>query len=76
MLVAERFMSDLVKTYGRHPVSTEGGTWYPMAFRFLKLKYHINSHLEKSLIERTIQYIKDKKECFDDYFPRKLRIAS
>jgi putative transposase len=73
MLVAERFISDLVKTYGRHPVSTDGGTWYPMACRFLKLKHHIHSHLEKSLIERTIQYIKDRTESFDDYFPCKLK---
>ncbi len=34
------------------------------------LKHHLNSPLEKSLIERTIQYIKDRIECFDyDYFP-------
>ena len=26
MFVAERFMSDLIKGYGRHPVSTDGGT--------------------------------------------------
>ena len=69
MFVAERFISDLVKAHGRHPVSTDGGTWYPMACRFLKLKHHINSHLEKSLIERTMQYIKDRTESFDDYFP-------
>ena len=68
MFVAERFMSDLIKGYGRRPVSTDGGTWYPMACKFLKLKHHIHSHLEKSLIERTIQYIKDRTESFDDYF--------
>jgi putative transposase len=59
MLVAEKFMSDLVKVHGNHPVSTDGGsTWYPMACRFLKLKHHIHSPLEKSLIERKMQYIK------------------
>ena len=45
------------------------GTWYPMACRFLKLKHHFHSSLEKSLIKRTIQHIKDRTECFDDYFP-------
>jgi hypothetical protein len=25
--------------------------------------------LKKSFIERTIQYIKERTECFDDYFP-------
>ncbi len=58
----------------KHPaVSTDdgGGTLYPsQACRFLKLKHHLHSHYEKSLIERTMQYIKDRtKESFDDYFP-------
>ena len=42
---------------------------YPQACKFLKLKHHIHSSNEKSLIERAIQYIKDRTECFDDYFP-------
>ena len=69
MFVAERCLSGLVKVHGKHPVSTDGGTWYPMACRFLKLKHHIHSSYEKSLIERTMQYIKDRTESFDDYFP-------
>ncbi len=71
MFVAERFLSDLVKIHGKHPVSTDGGgTWYPMACRFIGLEHHIHSPYEKSIIERTMQYIKDRtKECFDDYFP-------
>ncbi len=69
MFVAERFLSDMVKEHGKCPVSTDGGTWYPQACRFLNLKYHIHSSFEKSIIERTIQYIKDRIESFDDYFP-------
>ena len=69
MLIAERFITGLVKNYGKHLVSTDGGTWYPQACRFLHLKHHIHSHFEKSLIERTMQYIKDRTEGFDDYFP-------
>ena len=70
MLIAERFLSHIVKEYGQHPVSTDGGTWYPQACQFLKLRHHIHSPFEKSLIERTIQYIKDRtEERFDDYFP-------
>jgi putative transposase len=69
MFVAERFISNLVKRYGEHPVSTDGGTWYPQACRFLRLQHHIHSSYEKSIIERTIQYIKDRTEGFDDYFP-------
>ncbi len=73
MVVAERFIAGLVKAHGRHPVSTDGGTWYPQACKFLKLKHHIHSPLEKSLIERVMQYIKDRTECFDDYFPCRLK---
>jgi len=32
MLIAERFLSGVVRYYGNHPVSTDGGgTWYPQA---------------------------------------------
>ena len=73
MFVAERYLSGLVKIHGKHPVSTDGGTWYPMACRFLGLKHHIHSSMEKSLIERKMQYIKDRTESFDDYFPCRLK---
>jgi putative transposase len=72
MLIAERFLLGVIRYYGNHPVSTDGGTWYPQACEFLNMDHHIHSPLEKSLIERTMQYIKDRTECFDDYFPCKL----
>jgi putative transposase len=63
-----------VKNYGKHSVSTDGGTWYPpKACGFLRLKHHLHSSYEKSLIERTMQYIKDRTENFDDYFPCRLK---
>ena len=71
MFVAEHFLSDVVNEYGQHPVSTDGGTWYLKACQFLKLKHHLHSSYEKSIIERTMQYIKDRTESFDDYFPCK-----
>jgi len=54
-------------------ISTDGGTWYPQACRFLRLKHHLHSSLEKSLIERTMQYVKDRTESFDDYFTCRLK---
>jgi putative transposase len=70
ILVAERFLQELVKKYGKHSISTdEGGTWYPQACKFLKIKHHIHSYYEKSIVESTIQYLKHRTECFDDYFP-------
>ena len=69
MLTAEQFLKSLIKKYGKHPLSTDGGTWYPQACNFLKITHHLHSVHEKSIIERTIQYIKDRTEMFDDYFP-------
>jgi hypothetical protein len=49
----------MIKEYGKHPVSTDGsGTWYPQACKFLNMNHHLHSSYEKSMIERTIQYIK------------------
>ncbi|HEU4483736.1 MAG TPA: DDE-type integrase/transposase/recombinase [Nitrososphaeraceae archaeon] len=66
MFVAEKFIRSLVEKHGRHTVCTDGGTWYPQACNFLHLKHRLHSPLEKSLIERVMQYFKDRTECFDD----------
>jgi putative transposase len=68
MLVAE-FIRSLVEKYGRHPVYTDGGTWYPEACNVLRLKHYLHSSIEKSLMERVNQYFKDRTESFDDYYP-------
>src|SRR4051812_27332327 len=52
MFIVERFISNVIKEYGKHPVSTGGGTWYPQACQFLKLKHHIHSFYQKSISER------------------------
>ena len=71
MSIAKRFLSNVVNKYGKHQVSSDGGTWYPGACKFLDLQHHLHSSFEKSIIERTMQYIKDRTESFDDYFPCK-----
>jgi putative transposase len=68
ILIAERFIQYLIRKYGKHSISTDGGTWYPQACKFLKIKHYLHSYYEKSIIERIIQY-KDRTEGFDDYFP-------
>jgi putative transposase len=73
LIIAEGFISKLVKAHGPHPVPTDGGTWYPQACGFLGLKHHIHSSYEKSIIERTMQCIKDRTESFDYYFPCRKR---
>ena len=63
MVVAERFIASLINTYGKHLVSTNGErTSCPNACKFLKVEHHIHSSLEKSFIERTIQYAKDRTD--------------
>jgi len=59
MFIADRFLSNVIKEYGKHHVSTaDGGTWYPpQVYRFLKLVHPLHSHYEKSIIERTIYRI-------------------
>ena len=69
MFVAENFIGSLVDKYGKHIVYTDGGNWYPQACNFLHLEHRLHSPLEKSLIERMMQYFKDRTECFDDYYP-------
>jgi hypothetical protein len=64
-VMAEQFLSDIVDEYGQYPVSTaDGGKWYPtQACKFLRLNYHVHFFVykdEKSIIERTMQYLKDR----------------
>jgi hypothetical protein len=50
----------------------DGGTWYhPEACISLGLKHRLHFSNEKSMVERTIEYLKDRTECFDDdyYYP-------
>jgi len=38
MFVAEHFLSNIVKEYGRHPISTDGGTWDPQSLQVFETK--------------------------------------
>jgi putative transposase len=65
-VVAERFYR-ILSIFEIHLVSTDGGgTWYPMACQIPKLNHHTHSPFEKSIIERTMQYVKDWTECLDE----------
>ena len=69
MIVAESFLRSLIMIYGKHVVYSDGGTWYPEACIFLGLEHRLHSPHEKSIVERTIEYLKDRTETFDDYYP-------
>jgi len=71
MLVVESFLRTLIKIYGKHTVYSDGGSWYPEACSYLGLKHLLHTSFEKSIIERTIEYFKDRTENFDDYYPCK-----
>ena len=68
MIVAESFLRSLIKIYGKHIVSSDGGTWYPEACIPLGLEHRCIHHM-KSIVERTIEYLKDRTEVFDEYYP-------
>jgi putative transposase len=55
--------------HGRHTAYSDAGTPYPEAFLILVLKHLLHSPYEKSIVERTIEYLKDRTEAFDDYYP-------
>jgi len=46
MLVAGKFLESLIGKYGRHPVYSDGGTWYPEACNVLGLKHYLHSPYE------------------------------
>jgi putative transposase len=72
MIVTESFLRSLIKIYGKHIVYSDGGTWYPEAYISLRLEHILHSpssYKEKSIVERTIEYLKDRTEIFDDYYP-------
>jgi len=48
---------------------SDGGTWYPEACTYLGLQHRLHTSYEKSIVERTIEYLKDRTEAFDDYYP-------
>ena len=63
------FLKELRARYGRKPIWTDGGVWYPDACRWARLEHHVYGQDLKNLIERMNQYVKDRVECFDDLFP-------
>ncbi|MDR4513027.1 MAG: DDE-type integrase/transposase/recombinase [Nitrososphaeraceae archaeon] len=69
MFVAENFIRSLVSKYGKHTVYSDGGTWYNQACNVIGLKHYLHSPIQKSLMERVNQYLKDRIESFDDYYP-------
>ncbi len=68
-MTAEAFLRQIIKRYGRHPVYTDGAAWCPEACKALNLEHRLLNDEYRSLIERSIQAVKDRTEAFDDNHP-------
>jgi putative transposase len=69
ILDAYLFLKGLRIRYGLKPIWTDEGVWYPEACRWARLEHHVYGQDWKNLIERMNEALKDRLECFDDYFP-------
>jgi predicted nuclease of restriction endonuclease-like (RecB) superfamily len=76
MLLARQFLQSLLVKYGKQSVYSEGYTWYPETCKVLDVKHYIHTSLEKSLIERVMQYFKEITKSFESIIlARKMIIA-
>jgi putative transposase len=69
IFVCYQFFKQLLNRYGSKPIFTDGAQWYNDACRWLRLDHRVYGTELKNIMERFIQHIKDRTECFDDYFP-------
>jgi len=69
MFVAERFLSGLIKEYGKYVVSTDGGAWYLMACKFLRLKHIIILHLRKASLKGQFNILRTGPKVSMTTFP-------
>lgn len=69
IFICYQFFKQLRNRYGKKLVFTDGARWYDDACKWLRLKHIVYGTELKNLMERFIQHIKDRTECFDDHFP-------
>ena len=69
IFVCYQFFKQLLNRYGSKPIFTDGAQWYKDACRWLRLDHRVYGTELKNVMERFIQHIKDRTECFDDHFP-------
>jgi putative transposase len=63
------FIRRLVRKYGRVPIYTDGAGWYADACRWAGVEHVVYDRPLRNLMERMVQYLKDRTEAFDDLFP-------
>ncbi len=71
VLTCYNFIKKLKKLYGiKYTIYTDDH-YYNQACRWLRIRHDVYDQEDKNIMERSIQYIKDRTECFDDNFPCK-----
>ena len=68
IFVCYQFFKQLLNRYDSKPIFTDGAQWYKNACRWLRLDHRVYGTKLKNIMERFVQHIKDRTECFDDYF--------
>jgi putative transposase len=58
-----------VHKYSRVPIYTDGAGWHADACRWAGVEHVVYDRPLRNLMERMIQYVKDRTEAFDDPFP-------
>jgi putative transposase len=69
IFICYQFFKQIREKYGKKPIYTDGAQWYVDACKWLRLKHIVYGTELKNIMERFIQQIKDRTECFDDHFP-------
>ncbi len=69
LMICYLFLKHVRRRYGRKPILTDEARWYDEACRWLRSEHSVYPTEEKNLVERFIQKVKDRTECFDDSFP-------
>ncbi|MFP3263279.1 MAG: DDE-type integrase/transposase/recombinase [Nitrososphaeria archaeon] len=71
------FIRRPVHKYGGVPIYTDGAPWYADACRWAGAEHVVYDRPLRNLMERMVQYVKDRTDAFDDLFPaRKSRLSS
>jgi putative transposase len=63
------FIGRPVRRYGGVPIYTDGAGWCADACRWAGVEHVVYDRPLRNLMERMVQYLKDRTEAFDDLFP-------
>ncbi|MEM1546131.1 MAG: hypothetical protein QXP91_06700 [Candidatus Methanomethylicia archaeon] len=70
IITSLKFLKKVKTTYGSNIiVLSDGAHYYKASCRILKLKHELYGLEVRNLMERIIQYIKDRTRLFDNYIP-------